>query len=374
MADTSQNTFDNLSLPAAAARITAARAAKQAAVAQMLGLAQVRAVGIGFRNVDRQGRRELCIICSVERKLPLNELADNQRVPPYVGGFRTDVVATGRFRALTVPRHTAPSQKGKRNAEGDALQTARLRPAAPGGSIGHVDVTAGTFGCVVARNGEYLLLSNNHVIANGNAARLGNSIVQPGIYDGGNARKDMIASLVEFIPIIFDGESDTRGAPGAPASPAQPRGCGGPAGAFASKRARPLSINRAGANRVDCAIAKPSDPTAITTRILGIGSPVGAGIGALGMQVQKSGRTTGLTRGEIEQIDVTSKIDYDNKTATFTGQLMASAASAGGDSGSVVLDMTGHVVGLLFAGSNAATLINPIQDVLDALQVTVVAG
>jgi hypothetical protein len=48
--------------------------------------------------------------------------------------------------------------------------------------------------------------------------------------------------------------------------------------------------------------------------------------------------------------------------------------SQGGDSGSAVLDMDLCVVGLLFAGSDLATLINPIQAVLSALDVEVVTA
>ena len=57
---------------------------------------------------------------------------------------------------------------------------------------------------------------------------------------------------------------------------------------------------------------------------------------------------------------------------TFTNQLMASGMSAGGDSGSAILDGDGLVVGLLYAGSGQATLINPIQTVLNLLKVELV--
>ena len=43
-----------------------------------------------------------------------------------------------------------------------------------------------------------------------------------------------------------------------------------------------------------------------------------------------------------------------------------------GDSGSAVLDMDKRVVGLLFAGSDATTIINPIDAVLAALNVQAV--
>lgn len=368
MAPASHNDFVNLSLPAAAARIREAMGTKSAHIDRILRLANVTAVGIGFRNRDRQGLKELCLVCSVDRKRPLSELGERERIPGFLGDFRVDVVSSGRFRAL------ADKQAGK--------QIERIRPVRPGLSIGHIDITAGTFGCVVERNGERLLLSNNHVLANGNKARLGSPILQPGKHDGGDPRKDAIARLVEFVPIVYDGERDTAPPPidrpqpppnpNHPNTPAEPAGCGRGLSLFAGKARAAEPFNRVGRNRVDCALAKPDG--AMSTDILGIGQPRGVGMGALGMAVRKSGRTTGLTQGQIEQIDVTSRIEYDDRSATFTGQIMAGALSAGGDSGSAVLDMAGNVIGLLFAGSNTSTLINPIQDVLDALNVELVAA
>lgn len=53
---------------------------------------------------------------------------------------------------------------------------------------------------------------------------------------------------------------------------------------------------------------------------------------------------------------------------------MAGAMSQGGDSGSAVLNMDKQVVGLLFAGSDTTTIMNPIQLVLEALQVQIVTA
>ena len=106
--------------------------------------------------------------------------------------------------------------------------------------------------------------------------------------------------------------------------------------------------------------------------ILDIGIPKGVHEGVLGMDVQKTGRTTGHTTGKITQVDVTVQVDYERQTVTFVDQFMATGMSSGGDSGSAILDMEGYVVGLLFAGSQIATLINPIQLVTDALGVEIV--
>jgi hypothetical protein len=90
------------------------------------------------------------------------------------------------------------------------------------------------------------------------------------------------------------------------------------------------------------------------------------------MAIQKSGRTTGFTSGAIQQVDATVQVSYGmGQVATFTDQLVAGAMSAGGDSGSAVLDEGGRVIGLLFAGSESTTIINRIQNVLEALDVGV---
>ena len=125
-------------------------------------------------------------------------------------------------------------------------------------------------------------------------------------------------------------------------------------------------------NLVDAAIARPLSADLVEKRILEIGEPHGVGEGTLGLKIRKSGRTTGLTSGEITQVDVTAQVSYGLfKTATFTDQLMAGAMSGGGDSGSAVLDEGGRVVGLLFAGSDSTTMINRIQNVVQALNVSI---
>ena len=125
-------------------------------------------------------------------------------------------------------------------------------------------------------------------------------------------------------------------------------------------------------NLVDCAIARPQTPDLVTKEILQIGTPTGVATAGLGTQVQKFGRTTGYTQGQIIQVDVTVTVNYNGPIAVFTDQLMAGAMSQGGDSGSLVLDTQKRAVGLLFAGSDTSTIINPIQFVLDALHVEIV--
>jgi hypothetical protein len=125
-------------------------------------------------------------------------------------------------------------------------------------------------------------------------------------------------------------------------------------------------------NLVDAAIASPLNPEDVTEEILQIGTIQGAATGELGMAIKKSGRTTGLTTGVIEQVDVSVNVQYgEGQIAMFTDQLMAGAMSQGGDSGSAVLDDNNRLVGLLFAGSDTTTVINRIENVLSALGISV---
>lgn len=125
-------------------------------------------------------------------------------------------------------------------------------------------------------------------------------------------------------------------------------------------------------NLVDAAIAKPLSDDLVDRSIQEVGEPQGVAEGTLQMPIQKSGRTTALTSGEIQQVDATVQVGYGaGRVATFTDQLVAGAMSAGGDSGSAVLDESNRVVGLLFAGSQSTTIINRIQHVVEALNVQI---
>jgi S1-C subfamily serine protease len=243
----------------------------------------------------------------------------------------------------------------------------RMRPARPGCSIGHYLITAGTLGCLVKRGNQVYILSNNHVLANSNVAQEGDPIWQPGKYDGGTSA-DQIATLDRFIPIGFPGDTPTP----------PPGGCSPLASIMKFFEAQPavpkIQINEPGNNTVDCALGKPLSPDLVSPDILNIGVPIGVGTVTLGTPLQKMGRTTGYTTGQITQLDVTVSVDYGGKIATFRNQLMAGAMSQGGDSGSAVLDMNKRVVGLLYAGSATTTILNPIQLVLDALEVQLVTA
>ncbi len=98
------------------------------------------------------------------------------------------------------------------------------------------------------------------------------------------------------------------------------------------------------------------------------GYVTGTAVASVGLRVQKTGRTTGHTTGQISAINATINVNFGSAgTARFINQIVTGAMSAGGDSGSLVLDMNNRAVGLLFAGSTSATILNPIAPVLSGL-------
>ena len=335
--------------------ITTARTILQQRSKELLSRANVVATGVGFKIEGGQRTETPSIICSVDKRVPASSLSPKDLVPRELEGVPTDVIETGRIRALQSP-------------------TGRFRPAPGGVSIGHRAITAGTLGCWVRRNGQWMMLSNNHVLANSNDAQIGDPILQPGPFDSGRYPDDQIAVLEDFIPIKFPGDSngDSNGDTG---------GCGiaGSIVSFLNGIARILGSStrvksystRQVDNLVDAAIGRPLNDEDVLPEILNIGSVTGTAAAQLGTAVKKSGRTTGFTQGEIIQVDVTVDVQYGtNLVARFADQLMAGAMSQGGDSGSAVLDEQDRLVGLLFAGSDQTTILNRIENVFDALNLS----
>ncbi len=238
--------------------------------------------------------------------------------------------------------------------------TKRQRPAPMGFSVGHPAITAGSIGARVADgSGNVYVLSNNHVLANSNDASIGDAALQPGPYDGGTAPADQIGTLAAFNTIDFSG----------------------------------------GDNTIDAAIARS------TTSDLGNATPTDDGYGApsatifgdangdhvfddeaalLGLNVQKYGRTTKLTHGQITGINATVTVCYEVffgfciKAARFVDQLVIEPGtfSGGGDSGSLIVTDNDqkNPVALLFAGSSTQTIANRIDLVLNQFGVTVDGG
>lgn len=322
---------------------------------KLLNKSNVVSVGYGYKLKDNEKTPDLCLLAGVTKKVSKESLDRRDLVPDVLDEIKTDVVEIGYIKALA-----------KKKVKAQVIDpTEKHRPAPPGVSIAHKNVTAGTFSCVVKKGNNRLILSNNHVLSNSNDANIGDAIYQPGPYDGGTS-DDQIAVLEDFIPISFgDGSLPTCPVVNTIVSifnfVAQKLG--------RQHRLRALNT-QAALNYVDCALARPLDESDILDSILEIGVPVGVIEPSLNLEVQKYGRTTQYTTGTILQLGATVQVSYGtNKTAIFSDQIITNAISAGGDSGSAVLDMNKNLVGLLYAGSDTTTILNPMNKVFELLGV-----
>ena len=329
-------------------------------------------VAIGFRNYKERSTDQLAVSVLVEQKKPVEALSEDDLVPQQVHGMRTDVIEIGKLEAQVDPRD-------------------RFRPNIPAGvSIGHYRVTAGTLGAVVydRDTGEPLLLSNNHVLANSNGAKIGDAILQPGPTDHGVRPDDVVAKLHHIEMLRFIGAAPPAPAPAPP--PLFPTGGCDIVDLFvwvgnalaklngSGKRLASVPVEQAQArsgpvfpNKVDAALARPNNPMIFPGEIAGIGRPNGTRKPQLGMKVRKHGRTTGYTEGTVALLNATVDVAYgENKEARFVGQVIASPMSQGGDSGALIMEEGSlNAVGMLFAGSRRATIFTPIDTVLDVLNV-----
>ncbi len=312
--------------------------------AQLMKKKGVVIVGQGYKIVNGFQTERNCIVVSVAKKKPLKEIKKKDLVPREIDAIPTDVIETGVIKALHTQRH---------------------RPAMGGISIGEKSITAGTLGCLVKKGHEVFILSNNHVLACSNEAEIGADIIQPGSYDGGNFPEDHIAELADFVPISFTGGSSE-----CPIGDFFVVMLNSMAKLVGSHTRLKAICAQEGVNLVDAAIARPLDPDWVLSTIMEIGKIVGTKRAELGMPIQKSGRTTGLTLDSVSQVDATVQVQYgEGKIATFSDQFIGGPMSAGGDSGSAVLSMDNELAGLLFAGSETVTICNHIGNVFDLLNV-----
>ncbi|MFW6381435.1 MAG: hypothetical protein ACOCZ3_02720 [Bacillota bacterium] len=319
----------------------------------LMSLQHVKGVGYGLKEVKGKKTDREAIIVLVDRKLPPEKIVSRELVPQEVEDYHTDVIEIGQLCLHD-------------------LRTERMRPARPGVSIGHYKVSAGTFGALVrdVETGQPFILSNNHVLANisngwDNRARKGDDILQPGSYDSGNQQRDVIARLERFQP-IYRSSGDRPGCPVA-------RVLEEMSNHFLHLVRTDYSFRlfkKGYHNLVDCALARPLEEDEIAGDILEIGEITGTNEPKVGMAVKKSGRTSGLTRGKVNILEATVEIEVDQEeTAVFENQFLTTPISRPGDSGSLVVDEDNRAIGLLFAGSNRATVCNRIDLVLRELKV-----
>jgi hypothetical protein len=203
----------------------------------------------------------------------------------------------------------------------------------------------GTLGSLIQVNGVQYIMSNYHVfesdiVLGGNSlvASTGSPVTQPGLIDVGcNANNAQNVGTLVKLGSLPGSNVDVS-----------------------------VAMAASGAVRTDGAILEIGTLSSQTV------APF------LNQGVKKSGRTTGLTRSQINGLNATISVQYENECAgssafvkVFTGQIVIANRRNGflnsGDSGSLMVEdvaVRPRAVGLLFAGSNTSAIANPIGQVL----------
>lgn len=324
-----------------AAQRAAIRPVKESVEDELIAKPGVVAVDIAEKEKGGQKTGELSIVVFVEQKKPTSKLSKGAAIPKEIDGIKTDV------QELVIELQPAYRQL----ADGELQVDPADYPTLAGGIgigprrsvfLSPPDVPApgnyvfvGTLGAMVRdrASGATMALTNFHVACVNNTWSVGDRQVQPSLVDGG-----------------------------------------APTGEFGSLTRATLSDN------VDGAVITVDASEPWTATVTGVGDVAGSTPATVGMAVQKRGRTTEHTFGTVASTDFTVTINYgsDVGSRTLRHQIRINTDttrnprfSDHGDSGSVVLDTSRNVVGLLFAGSNdgSMTFANPVQAVLDELGV-----
>lgn len=317
-------------------RVARVSAAQELHAERLISLPNVVGTGTGFRELRGRITSEVCVQVFVQGKLDPRELPEWAVVPREVhlgeDRMRVDVIDVGFVFA--------------------AQDTTRYRPVPGGCSIGHQDrVDASTLGgwACDLRDSTIVSLTCNHCIANLNVASAPAGILQPGRLDGGVIPGDLIGTLKRFVAM-------TTGTPPTVVTPVD------------------AAIGTITATRTDNILQ-------IGPAIYELGNP------ALGMAVQKRGRTTRLTtNGTITSVNVQVTVNYGT-TQGLIGNAFIVTSTDGrafanrGDSGSLIFDQrqgrlnnTRPVVGMFFAVSNGGvtTWHNDINVIFQQLGLTTI--
>ncbi len=319
----------------------AIRPVKESVEDQLLARPGVTGVDIGEKFSGGKPTGELSIVVYVAEKKKKDDLGSKDVIPKTVNGVKTDV------QELVIELQAA-AQRLEADAQIDATTYAELHGGISIGPSRSVfmsppDVPApgnyvfvGTLGAMVKDRATdaTMALTNFHVACVNDGWSVGDRMVQPGRPDGGAPATQEFGQLT---------------------------------------RAQ-LTEN------TDGAVITVDAGEAWDYTVEGVGDVAGTATATNGMAVQKRGRTTEHTFGDVGSTDATVSIDYKDglgvrtlrhQIRIDTNTSLSTRFSDQGDSGSVVMDMSRNVVGLLFAGSTdgSTTFANPIGVALDELGV-----
>jgi hypothetical protein len=308
-------------------------AIKERVEAQFLSAPGVTGVDVGYKEVGGQRTGQIAIRVHVAAKT--DAIPDDQRVPGEIEGVVTDVLER-RYELQVLTQQLVEVAP-----QADTTHYATLQGGISMGPSRVINgsIFAGTLGAIVIDNAtnQHAALTNFHVACVDNTFTIGDRMVQPSRIDTGVVPTDEFGSLARE---TLSGD-------------------------------------------VDGAVISIDSGRSSQCQIADIGLVRGTTAATLGMAVRKRGRTTLLTYGTVDGLSLSVNINYGDGIGvrTLTNQVSIAADtthnplfSDHGDSGSVIVDDSGFVVGLLFAGAGTSTVANPIAAVLSELNISMCVG
>ena len=300
---------------------------KARAAGRLLAIPGVHAVGVGDKLTGGERTDETSIRVYVSHKLPLAQIPPEERVPAEIEGVRTDVVEMAMPTLDQTPGIPAGTERE---------DTKEYRPVRGGTQLKlNGGSGPGTLGCVltVTSDSRVIALTNHHVVTGACTDAASGQVGQP---DGTSSSSE---SCDDIIGTVLDTQCDAD---------------------------------------VDVALVGLNAGTRWLAEIEEIGVVGGQGApAARGDQVRKRGRTTSLTGGFVDDVDVDGTILNHDQTPyrDYVGAMRIlpnpdpahpgpTRWSAGGDSGAAVVNAAGQVVGVHFGSAGGVGLVIPIQTVI----------
>lgn len=283
---------------------------------------------VGVEYDSENGR----VIVFVTEKLPEDTLGDDQLVSRNV---RIDsiVIGTGEFQTEATSDHR---NRHRPIVGGISEGPTTRRSAGTGGPLATVtDASHGRwYDSDAVTDGDIVRLSNAHVYVDRPGAATvptttGPLVIQPAIPDGATT-SDIVGDVIGHGPLVDGVRSDCA--------------------------ARTIDHPE---DEVDAFLNLPADAGQRIRR-----EPIGRT-----ETLTKSGRTTGVRSGEVLATSASVRVRIGESGVLFRDQIVTESMSQPGDSGSAVFDGKGALVGLLFAGSDQATILNRIANVESRLGV-----
>jgi hypothetical protein len=293
---------------------------KEAAEKELLKIPGVTGVAIGQKEKNGMRTGEISILVYVEKKKQETAIPANQRIPPEINGVKTDVIETG-----TISLH---AYKGGTVLESDHQSG---------------EGTLGSFAFTQETTPRAVLLTNQHVVMSGTNTTPLSGEVGPLICSICSPCCSKV--LGNVLKIILNANLDGSIALLKPGTQILPE---------------VESIGVISGTHIITQAESDSGTFAVKIYSRMQGKVVNGTIQSIN------------TSGAVNQHDGTLHRNYQNQISISS----TSPFSVPGDSGSVLLDSSNRVVGLIFGGTPAGTLslACPIDQVQSQLQINIATG